>query len=97
MCEVFAYIVSIMMLMSRDMCSVAHPLCSVRNLMCEVFDGITLTHNVMLMSCNTFSAHVTLHSGMEGSSTLYPFVSFFHIEVGAWCGYYLIHQWQLQE
>ena len=61
MCEVFAYIVSIMMLMSCDMCSVAHihgTLCSVRNLMCEVFDGITLTHNVMLMSCNTFSAHI---------------------------------------
>ena len=56
MCEVFAYIVSIMMLMSCDMYSVAHPLCSVRNLMCEVFDGIILTH--MLMSCNTFSAHI---------------------------------------
>ena len=48
MCEVFAYIVSIMMLMSCDTCSVAHihgTLCSVRNLLCEVFDGITLTHN----------------------------------------------------
>ena len=60
MCEVFAYnIVSIMMLMSCDMCSVAYihgTLCSVRNLLCEVFDGIILTH--MLMSCNTFSAHI---------------------------------------
>ena len=59
MCEVFAYIVSIMMLMSCDVCSVAHihgTLCSVRNLMCKVFDGIILTH--MLMSCNTFSAHI---------------------------------------
>ena len=60
-CEVFAYIVSIMMLMSCDMCSVAHihgTLCSVRNVMCEVFDGILVTH--MLMSCNyiNFSAHI---------------------------------------
>ena len=56
MCEVFAYIVSIMMLMSCDMCSVAHihgTLCSVRNAMCEVFDGVLVTH--ILMSCDTIS------------------------------------------
>ena len=50
MCEVFAYIVSIMMLMSRDMCSVAHIPCVVLEISCVI------TH--MLMSCNTFSAHI---------------------------------------